>query len=318
MKRLASFASSILLALPLLAQARDAFTVDDVSLQAGPDEEYPSIAQLPAGSEVSLQGCIEGWTWCDVIAGDDRGWVPASYLEEEYNNQRVLVVDYGPRIGIPVVSFSLGAYWDRHYHNRPWYHERASWESRRIQPRAMPRPTQASRGGAELRAHADVRTGEQRAGEQRTGEQQANAIDTHRRDERSAATRDRYDAARSQQSSATRQSSDAQMSARAAQNTATTNAATTQEHAQNQTTPAQSDAHATAHAAQHDSALGATRQMPPQVQTARNNTPPSSAAQPAQQHAQPHARDENRHDQGEHKGEAKDKDHDRDSDHDHQ
>ena len=303
MKRLALLASSILLALPLFAQARDAFTVDDVSLQAGPDEEYPSITQLPAGSEVSLQGCIDGWSWCDVIAGDDRGWVPASYLEEEYNNQRVLVVDYGPRIGIPLVSFSLGAYWDRHYHNRPWYHERANWEQRHIQPRVMPRPTTASRGGAELRAHADLRR----------DDQHANTADVHRRDEHTIAQRGRYDATRSQQSPAMQRSSDAQMSARATQHSATT-----QERAQNQITPAQSDAHATAHATQHDSALGASRQVPPQVQTARNNTPPSSAAQPAQQHAQSHARDENRHDQGEHKGDAKNKDHDRDGDHERQ
>jgi len=131
-------------AAPLLAHAADAYVVADISLQAGPDAEYPSITELSAGTPVSIQGCIDGWTWCDVIAGEDRGWVAGSFLEEDYDNQRVIVTDYGPRIGIPVVSFSLGLYWDRHYHNRPWYGERQRWESRHIQPRALPRPAVAA------------------------------------------------------------------------------------------------------------------------------------------------------------------------------
>jgi uncharacterized protein YraI len=318
--RLALLASSILLASPLLALARDAFTVDDVSLQAGPDEEYPSITQLPAGTEVSLQGCIDGWTWCDVVAGGDRGWVPASYLEEEYNNQRVLVVDYGPRIGIPVVSFSVGAYWDRHYHNRPWYHERERWESRHIQPRAMPRPTQASRGGADFRAHAEISSGDQHRGndnyrrDDHARTQHADAART----QQSTVTQQHDDAARTQQSAATQQHADAQMSARASQNTSPAQ----QQPAQPQTA-AQGDLHTQQNATpqDRDNALGAGHRVPPQVQTARNNTPPSASSPQDQQHGHTRARDERQHDQGEHKGDAKDhdakkdRDHDRDGDH---
>ena len=141
MKRICFLTASVLLALPLLGQAYEAYTVDDVQLQAGPDEAYPTITELPAGAEVALQGCIDGWSWCDVIAGQDRGWVPASYLEEDYDNRRVTVVDYGPRIGIPVVAFSLGVYWDHHYHSRPFYAQRQEWVSRSITPHAPPRPT---------------------------------------------------------------------------------------------------------------------------------------------------------------------------------
>lgn len=132
--------SMLCLAAPLLAHATQGYVVADISLQAGPDTEYPSITELPAGTPVSIQGCIDDWSWCDVIAGDDRGWVAGSFIEEEYENQRVYVSDYGARIGIPVVTFSLGLYWDRHYHNRPWYGERQRWESRHIRPHALPRP----------------------------------------------------------------------------------------------------------------------------------------------------------------------------------
>ena len=37
------------------------------------------------------------------------------------------VVDYGPRIGIDVVGFSVGSYWQSHYRDRPWYDDRSRW-----------------------------------------------------------------------------------------------------------------------------------------------------------------------------------------------
>jgi uncharacterized protein YraI len=144
MKRIIGSLATLALCAPLLASAAEGWVVADISLQAGPDTEYPSIVELRAGTPVSIQGCIQGWTWCDVVAGPDRGWVPGTFLEEDYGGQRVVVIDYGPRIGIPVVAFSLGVYWDSHYHNRPFYAQRQEWSSRSIAPHAPPRPTGAA------------------------------------------------------------------------------------------------------------------------------------------------------------------------------
>jgi len=135
--------AALVLCAPLAAQAVEGWVVDDISLQAGPDPAYPSIVELSAGTPVSIQGCINGWTWCDVVVGADRGWVPGTFLEEDYGGQRVVVIDYGPRIGIPVVSFSLGLYWDQHYHNRPFYTQREQWVTKAIQPSQPPRPAKA-------------------------------------------------------------------------------------------------------------------------------------------------------------------------------
>jgi uncharacterized protein YraI len=139
MKRVLSLLVPLCLAASLNAMASEGYVTADIGLQAGPDSEYPTIADLPAGAPVDIQGCIDGWTWCDVIAGDDRGWVPGNFVQEDYNGQRVYVTDYGPRIGIPVVSFVLGSYWGEHYRYRPWYRERSHWEYRRIQPRLFVR-----------------------------------------------------------------------------------------------------------------------------------------------------------------------------------
>jgi hypothetical protein len=34
---------------------------------------------------------------------------------------------YGPRYHVPVVTFNFGSYWDSHYRNRPFYHDRDRW-----------------------------------------------------------------------------------------------------------------------------------------------------------------------------------------------
>lgn len=141
MKRILFYLAPLCLVLPALASATEGYVVADISLQSGPDPEYPSITELAAGTPVDIQGCIDGYGWCDVIVGEDRGWVAGSFIEEEYENQPVVIQDYGPRFRIPIVTFSLGTYWGNHYHNRPWFHERSRWEERHIRPHQPPRPS---------------------------------------------------------------------------------------------------------------------------------------------------------------------------------
>ena len=120
--------TSIVLGLALSASASayayDGYVTGNVNLRAGPDSSYPTVAQLRSGTEVAIEGCVDDWTWCDVADGDDRGWVSGDFLQEEYDGRRVRIHEYGVRIGIPVVSFVFGSYWDDHYRSRSWYHDR--------------------------------------------------------------------------------------------------------------------------------------------------------------------------------------------------
>ena len=143
MRRAMHSLAALVLYAPLATWAAEGWVVDDISLQAGPDPAYPSIVELAAGTPVSIEGCIDGWTWCDVVAGADRGWIPGTFLEEDYGGQRVVVIDYGPRIGIPIVGFTLGLYWDRHYHDRPFYAQRQTWTAKAIRPSQPQRPATA-------------------------------------------------------------------------------------------------------------------------------------------------------------------------------
>lgn len=126
--------------MPGLAAAADAYLIGAASLRAGPAIDYPRIMVLPAGVPVSVYGCTTGFEWCDVQAGGDRGWVSGQFLQYDYQSQRVLLPEYGARVGIPIVAFVLGTYWDQHYRSRPWYHDRDRWSHRTIVHRPPPRP----------------------------------------------------------------------------------------------------------------------------------------------------------------------------------
>ncbi len=134
-------AAAVSLLVPTLAHAADAYVTGNVNLRAGPDPSYPLIDQIPAGTEVDVQGCTDGWEWCDVIVYGDRGWVAGNFIEYEYQDGPVLLPAYGAQIGIPIITFVIGNYWDHYYRDRPFYRERDRWYSRPVVRRPPPPPT---------------------------------------------------------------------------------------------------------------------------------------------------------------------------------
>jgi uncharacterized protein YraI len=122
-------AGALALFAPLAANAMTGILTDDVSLRAGPDTDFPRITTLEEGTEVRVMGCIDGFDWCDVIAYGDRGWVAGRFVELPYEGRNVYLYDYGPRLGVPIVSFSVGSYWGSHYRRYPWYARRDYYTS---------------------------------------------------------------------------------------------------------------------------------------------------------------------------------------------
>lgn len=120
------------------ALAQNAYTTANVNMRSGPSTQYPAVTTLPNGAAVDVHGCLDGWTWCDTSWRGFRGWVSGRYLQMLYNDRRVYLPDYAPRIGIPIITFSFGNYWDRWYRDRPWYRERDRW--RDFTPPRPPRP----------------------------------------------------------------------------------------------------------------------------------------------------------------------------------
>lgn len=120
------------------ALAEDGYVTGTMNLRSGPDVSYPPVDTIPAGSPVSVQGCTDGWEWCDVIYGDDRGWVAGNYIQYEYNDQPVLLSGYGAAIGIPIVTFAVADYWGHYYRDRPFWGQRDVWFNRPYIRRAPP------------------------------------------------------------------------------------------------------------------------------------------------------------------------------------
>lgn len=127
-----------LFALSAPAFSSDAYIGINLILRAGPDTGYPRVMTVPAGSYVMVYGCLSDYTWCDVGIGGERGWVAATYLQYYWGGGWVYLPAYGPRIGVPVVTFVLSAYWSNHYRHTYWYRDRERWE--RSPPRNLPPP----------------------------------------------------------------------------------------------------------------------------------------------------------------------------------
>lgn len=63
---------ALLLASLGLASAQDAYTSRPMNVRAGPNRDYPLVAQLDAGAPLDVHGCLDDWSWCDVSFDDTR------------------------------------------------------------------------------------------------------------------------------------------------------------------------------------------------------------------------------------------------------
>ncbi|GAG06032.1 unnamed protein product, partial [marine sediment metagenome] len=94
--------SVLLLCTSLSVFAADAYVNADVNLRSGPGTEYPAVTVVPRWTGLQVQGCVEGYSWCDVLVGADRGWIYAQYLQFVQNNNETVYLDgNGPQLGIP-------------------------------------------------------------------------------------------------------------------------------------------------------------------------------------------------------------------------
>jgi len=119
------------------ANAAPGYATTDVNMRSGPDTEYPSVEIIPDGTPVEIAGCLDDESWCDVIAGPNRGWVYSEYLAFDRGGNYVLLPDIGiDALRIPAVRFVAADYWNHYYVGRPWYADHARWTAFKPHQRA--------------------------------------------------------------------------------------------------------------------------------------------------------------------------------------
>jgi hypothetical protein len=85
--------------LPAMAEAQQASTLSAVAMRAGPDSGYPLVASYGPGTPITVQGCVEGYAWCDVIGPNGyRGWVYAGAIGYPLPTSPGSVLGYGAAI----------------------------------------------------------------------------------------------------------------------------------------------------------------------------------------------------------------------------
>lgn len=118
-------------ALPATAFAARGYSTANVHMRAGPSTGYPIVTTVPARGAVDIHGCLSNRAWCDVTWHGYRGWVSARYLEYYYRDRYVYLPQYFGTVGVPIVTFEFGPYWQHHYRGRPWYQRRDYWRNYR-------------------------------------------------------------------------------------------------------------------------------------------------------------------------------------------
>lgn len=124
---MAVLAAATLPLAPAAAQTMHGYAARATRLYAGPLREYPSVRSIGRGAKVRMHGCLRDWSWCDVTYRANRGWIPGDALRISHNGRRRRVA---AQMGIGVVAFSFGPYWDSHYRARTFYDQRDTWQTR--------------------------------------------------------------------------------------------------------------------------------------------------------------------------------------------
>ncbi len=71
--------------LTTLAQAQSVTTTTKiVHLRAGPGRDYHVVTIVGPQTQLTLYGCLNDYSWCDVTTSYERGWIYARNLSYPY------------------------------------------------------------------------------------------------------------------------------------------------------------------------------------------------------------------------------------------
>lgn len=96
-------AASLMAAAPALAQV-NATAATDLNLRAGPGGDQQVLSVIPANGEVTVTGCLEAASWCQVDFQGTQGWAYGEYLTAMMQDQPVVVIENRQPLQIATVT----------------------------------------------------------------------------------------------------------------------------------------------------------------------------------------------------------------------
>ncbi len=71
----------------------EGYTKASLIMRSGPAAHYKNIGKIPTQEFIIVKGCIADLSWCNVITGQQNGWLTGRYIEINYKDKRYSVED---------------------------------------------------------------------------------------------------------------------------------------------------------------------------------------------------------------------------------
>lgn len=86
-----------------------AVATTDLNIRSGPGPQYGVIGVIETDGQATLDGCLEGSSWCQVSYDGVTGWAYSDYLIADYSGREMVVTERPADAGIPVVTYEGGS-----------------------------------------------------------------------------------------------------------------------------------------------------------------------------------------------------------------
>lgn len=91
-------------AVPAFAQTATARAGTELSVRAEPTPFAPVVGVLEVNQDVTINGCLEDVSWCEIVSGDITGWASGAYLYVEEDANAVALLNRPGTITLTTVE----------------------------------------------------------------------------------------------------------------------------------------------------------------------------------------------------------------------
>ncbi|HEY9056891.1 MAG TPA: DUF1236 domain-containing protein [Aurantimonas sp.] len=98
----------VALAMPAFAQTAVKATTD-LNVRAGPGPNYEIVGMIANEASATVEGCIEGGSWCKVNVDGKEGWAYSDYLTADMSGEQVVVTTRRQELSVPVATYENDA-----------------------------------------------------------------------------------------------------------------------------------------------------------------------------------------------------------------